>query len=503
MSQELTPPGTEQGDLLHGSSGDDTLSGLGGNDTLYGRDGADFLDGGDGDDLLHGGRGADGIFLGPGSDTAYGGDGADAIFYRGQSLIFAGTGDDFVSVEFGYAGAAGRAEVDGGAGNDALRAGLSQTWLRGGSGNDSLWGSQGQDTLQGDGGADDIFFTANDVVIGGRGNDRIFLGDDTAPDAAAEFVFHSGDGHDTVYTFNPNVTLTFADETQQSLRVTAGPDSSLVLLHGDGDWVRLIGAMNEEQAANLPTTLQLADGVSISLEQLVTSQVIRLSAGDDWVHFPMGWDERIAAGRGDDGVFGHDGDDSLFGQGGNDTLSGGDGNNLLKGGAGDDLLMGGRDGDTLIGGAGNDTLVCGEGVDQVLLNSALGSDLVSNFAFAEDRLVLSQSQLGAIGDGDRRLEGATVRAEAGGFATSAELVQFSTALAGLDAQQAADAIGAAQQAYAEGQSALFLVNDGWNAALYRFESSAVDATVSADELTLLVELSGHTSADPAAFWLAA
>src|SRR5262249_20653121 len=63
-------------------------------------------------------------------------------------------------------GALPRANLFGGAGNDALI---------GGSGGDQLFGQSGNDNLQGKGGADFLFGGAdNDVLIGGDGDDQVF-----------------------------------------------------------------------------------------------------------------------------------------------------------------------------------------------------------------------------------------------------------------------------------------------------------------------------------------
>lgn len=72
--------GTNQSDLILGSSGSDTIDAMnrsdcivggGGNDTIYGRNGADVLLGGEGNDYLDGGNNkGDVCYGGPGWDTA-------------------------------------------------------------------------------------------------------------------------------------------------------------------------------------------------------------------------------------------------------------------------------------------------------------------------------------------------------------------------------------------------------------------------------------------------
>jgi len=81
--------GTQQGDFLQGSSGNDTFIGLGGNDTLNGGGGRDTLRGGDGDDyitgnvdqgsVLSGGAGNDTLNVWRLDDTVAGGTGFDRL----------------------------------------------------------------------------------------------------------------------------------------------------------------------------------------------------------------------------------------------------------------------------------------------------------------------------------------------------------------------------------------------------------------------------------------
>ena len=60
----------------------------------------------------------------------------------------------------------------------------------------------------------------------------------------------------------------------------------------------------------------------------------------------------------------------------------------------------------------------------------------------------------------------------------------------IDANSAAAAIGSAKTAYAIGQTALFMVDNGSDSALYYFEAHDANAVVDASELTLLVSLVG-------------
>jgi Ca2+-binding RTX toxin-like protein len=126
MGMPATIVGTEQNDVLNGTSGadvivglrgNDVINGLGGNDIICGGLGLDSIDGGDGDDKLLGGNENDLI------------DGA-----AGNDLIWGGTGWD---------------RLIGGLGNDTVRGGIGNDRLFGGDGNDSLFGQEGVDRLDG------------------------------------------------------------------------------------------------------------------------------------------------------------------------------------------------------------------------------------------------------------------------------------------------------------------------------------------------------------------
>lgn len=100
----------------------------------------------------------------------------------GSNLLFGTSGIDLVNAR----GSADVIFAEGG--NDIVNAG---------SGNDTVFGGAGNDVLRGEAGRDVLFGEAgNDTLIGGEGNDQLFggAGNDT-------FVFHQGDGRDTVFDF--------------------------------------------------------------------------------------------------------------------------------------------------------------------------------------------------------------------------------------------------------------------------------------------------------------
>jgi hypothetical protein len=93
--------GSEEADVIAGTSGPDLVYGLGGDDVLRGRGGNDVLDAGDGDDRVEGGSGNDRLIGGPGNDTLVGGAGHDFFEARDRARdrIHGGRGRDTARVD--------------------------------------------------------------------------------------------------------------------------------------------------------------------------------------------------------------------------------------------------------------------------------------------------------------------------------------------------------------------------------------------------------------------
>jgi Ca2+-binding RTX toxin-like protein len=161
----------------------------------------------------------------------------------------------------------------------------------------------------------------------------------------------------------------------------------------------------------------------------------------------------------------------------------------LSGSAHNDTLTGSSAANTLTGAAGSDRLGGGAGADRFILNSLSGSDTLTDFTSASDKIVVSQAAI-RVGDGDTTVEGALAKSGPGGFAPSAELVVVTGNIAGsITTASAAAKIGSATSAYAVGAKALFMVDNGTASALYLFTAAGADALVAGSELTLLATLS--------------
>jgi PKD repeat protein len=115
--------GTDQDDIIYGTSGPDNIYGGNGSDIIYGDSGDDYIGGGNGEDIIFGEGGNDVIIGGNGRDELYGGEGDDE--------------------------------------------------LRGENGSDTLDGGPGADEISGDNGSDSIYCDGEDKIDGGRGKDEI------------------------------------------------------------------------------------------------------------------------------------------------------------------------------------------------------------------------------------------------------------------------------------------------------------------------------------------
>ena len=98
--------GSEDDDVLIGTSGDDLIEGFGGNDTITGLAGDDILIGGDGDDEIDGGSG---------TNRLHGDAGDDTIISSGTNdVVDAGAGNNNITIS----STANSGEYTSGNGND-------------------------------------------------------------------------------------------------------------------------------------------------------------------------------------------------------------------------------------------------------------------------------------------------------------------------------------------------------------------------------------------------
>jgi Ca2+-binding RTX toxin-like protein len=282
---------------------------------------------------IRGSGAADSLTLGSAGATMTTDDDRDVTLAGVETLQLDGGGGNDVLRASGGFGTGGAAQsgvwLSGGAGNDALVGGAEQDMLvggegadtlDGGAGTDHLFGEDGNDVLAGGGGNDWLFpGPGTDRVDGGPGNDSIPMGD--APNGADSV--YGGAGRDRVSYENR------AARVVASLDGVAGDGAA-----GEGDNLRrdvevLVGGAGDDV-----------------LRGNAAGNTLNGLAGNDELYGDAGADDLYGAG-GNDRLFGEGDADTLYGEAGNDHLEGGEANDGLVGGPGSDTLRGGEDDDTL------------------------------------------------------------------------------------------------------------------------------------------------------------
>jgi Ca2+-binding RTX toxin-like protein len=279
--------GTDLGETVTGSAGDDIVYASGGNDLIRAEQG--------GDDRIHGGYGDDVIYMGAGfdaDDRINGGGGNDTLVLQGNygpiqlaaplieidtlRLLSAGDGS-FVSATRGafsyavtvqssslvagslltvdasgltaaetltftgpYDGGA-RVAVTGGKGADRLVGGPGADVLNGGDGNDYLWGRGGADLIDGGEGNDSISMDGTNfpggTARGGNGDDELRSG----PGGWVGLQSHYGDAGNDRLSFVSNVGDAAAElymsggEGNDSFEIAGQSPLTLTLDAGAGD----------------------------------------------------------------------------------------------------------------------------------------------------------------------------------------------------------------------------------------------------------------------------
>ncbi|QLQ30653.1 MAG: hypothetical protein HZT40_02400 [Candidatus Thiothrix singaporensis] len=184
------------------------------------------------------------------------------------------------------------------------------------------------------GGHDDQFLgtnTANEVVLGGAGNDTIALGDNTdalAPAIAgvSNLMTAAMSGTGTEYLYFPS-----AGGAAVAISLAAAFDGKGAYADGGAD-----------------------------------DDVITSGAGNDVLIGGTG-NDTLKSGAGNDILIAGEGLDILSGGVGQDFLAGGAGNDLLEGNAGEDFLYGGKGQDVLRGGTAAENATATDPAGQVLV----------------------------------------------------------------------------------------------------------------------------------------
>ncbi|HEY4634774.1 MAG TPA: calcium-binding protein, partial [Candidatus Limnocylindrales bacterium] len=290
----------------------------------------------------------------------------EAQEYEATSKIIAlgGQGDDIIDLS-GVTDTAISFELEGGIGNDLIKAGAGVALIRGGAGDDEIHGSDSADII--------IAGLGNDTVDGKGGNDLIFADDGTIEEDGLSFKGSGfGGGADTV-------------------------------TGGEGDDVIVGGGGNDQLDAGAGDDRVFGDGVLVQLD--VASDFLSFAVEDvSETSSATGGADTITAGAGDDLVWAGGGNDNVTGGEGNDIIRGEHGFDILTGDAGDDHITGGLNDDQITGGEGDDDLFGDEGKDLIHGNAGLdeihgGAGVDTLFGDQDNDLVFGDSDKDFISGG--------------------------------------------------------------------------------------------------------
>ena len=411
--------GTDAGETLTGTPGDDLMLGLGGGDTLNAGAGNDILVGGPSgtavtisDNFSNGYTGGTG-FSGPWTETndTGGATGGDIEIFQGRlrfdenvtgneiisrSVNLAGLGS--VTLSFNYEGD----DLDGGE-NVAVEAWNGTAWVL-------------LETLGGDGSGTYATTLASTLVradsairfraIGDWETGENFYVDNVTLSSSGADILNGGLGDDT-YVFNPGDGADIINETGGTDRISITgtvPPALPAALTGLAMFETTAGAGNDDltiQFNGQQVTVTdhfdaAAEGVEIinfngsTYEGYVLEGDYALSTDDTGDRTAAAGVNTVLVGTtGGDTLIGNTGLDVLFGHDGSDDLAGGLGEDLLIGGTGNDTLDGGDDLDTLVGGLGNDTYVDDNAEDLIIELTGEGTDTVETLAAAYSLALLA------------------------------------------------------------------------------------------------------------------
>jgi Ca2+-binding RTX toxin-like protein len=380
---------TQYADHLFGSESADTLAGLDGNDYLLGQGGADLLSGGAGNDQLYGEQGDDVLDGGTGEDYLDGGAGNDTY------LIGAGAGNDTIArwseaererdVLMLHGGIAPQdVAVAREHGELILTISSADTITINGYFKKYDNGSARSGEIRfADGTVWDMAMVRSlvPVQVATEGDDKLSLyepgtidglgGDDTL-DGAAGSVLMGGAGNDSLYVSNGNANVLDGGEGNDMMVQERGDENRLDGGTGNDNMQVLYGNHNDLIGADGNDILRISDGNNNRLDGGEDDDKLWSGGGDGNELFGGNGMDTLEAGNGSANLFdGGIGDDYLrLNSGERNTLRGGSGDdkiyvggdyNELDGGVGDDELDANGDGHTLMGGAGNDSLHIGGG----------------------------------------------------------------------------------------------------------------------------------------------
>ena len=374
--------GTAGDDVIVGSAERDVIDGGGGNDVVCGLAGHDELFGGEGDDRLFGGL--DGAYM---DDVGYLGD----VVEPGPGNDYVDLGHDPRAEELGlgarstswdvvsFSKAAGPVTVDlaagtsTGEGTDTIAMVVFAAGVVGSAYDDHLLGSDlrdligpggGDDTVEARGGNDDVVAegvadVGEDVILGGAGNDKIWLGGGahqvSGGDDGDLIWARSGAGADLRGDGGPDTVYGYdaaridggagADHLEATVTQLSGPSVPASIDGGPGRDVLSLGLSRRVAPRGAHLVIGAPAGTARIAGQGVVARFTSMQGFDaqspsfpEWLNIT--WYGTARADRLDLEMY-LGGWIRAYGRGGNDWLRTGYGRDHLDGGPGRDYLLGG------------------------------------------------------------------------------------------------------------------------------------------------------------------
>lgn len=266
-------------------------------------------------------------------------------------------------------GGAQKVNITGSAYNDTLTgANIAGTTINGGAGNDVIKaGSKGG------------------IIIGGKGNDKIYAG------AGADIIkFAAGDGKDTIYNYN---------NSKDTIRLTAGSVSSYKVVNGNGVITTNNGTITLNGYTNTSVYVTGADGKKVSYKaSSITADGLTWNSSKTAVTINNDYKKDIftmnSSLKSADASKCSTADFWLWGNSNDNVIKLGTGGGWVEGKGGNDTIYIGNNtnGITTIvdGGTGNDTIYLGSGKESLYWNS--GDDTVYNFDGNKDKLNITRGK---------------------------------------------------------------------------------------------------------------
>jgi len=296
--------------------------------------------------------------------------------------------------------------IDGGAGNDSIKAG---------SENNTIAGGAGADTLDGGGGVNTVDYSTSTIGV----NVDLLLGTARHGDAAGDKLSHfqnitgtqlndklTGDGGDNVLSGVLGKDALNGGDGNDTL-IELGAANGATLNGGNGnDSIQLLSIAQAIYGAAFSNSMKIdggagydtleisgdfASGVNLKPTTITNIEQLTLDAGfsykltmDDG-NVGVGQTLNVDASQLDSAhILTFNGAAETNGR---FVIEGGDGKDVIAGGTGDDVIDGGMSADTITGGLGHDTFVYDSGAESTSKNY----DLINGFDANSDTFQLSVS----------------------------------------------------------------------------------------------------------------